>query len=150
MLQDLGIGIDKLSKQTGKIDLMELNTNCSRSGVFEELAMGGSSGKMTRFGTRSFSKEDLEKKSKKNFNFHRENRILEESFSPKNKIGQRNQDKQQIRPKDRFFGTGLSWKKQSFKETETKPQNHREKPDPDLGFSPNGEIDEHSSNRHDF
>lgn len=121
MLQDLGIGIDKLSKQTGKIDLMELNTNGSRSGVFEELAMGGSSGKMTRFGTRSFSKEDLEKKSKKNFNFHRENRILEESFSPKKKIGQRNQDKQQIRPKYRFFWNWTLLEKAIYQRNGNKP-----------------------------
>lgn len=54
-------------------------------------------------------------------------------FFTKNEMPEKSRE---TSPKDRILKIGFSWKKQSIKEIEKKPQSHPENPDPEIGFPP--------------
>lgn len=115
---------------------MELKTNGQRSMDVGRICIQqvrSICNKRRRYGSGSFSK--IHRKEIKKISNNRGTKDLEMDSSPKRKC-QRNQQEPKICPKDRILKIGFSWKTQSIKEIEKKPQNHPENPDPGIGFSP--------------
>lgn len=92
------------------IDVIELKPMVINLGVLEKLTItpnqicGRMNCERTRFGTGSFSGWEIKEKSR----FSQEKQKFGIGFFTKPKIGQRNQEKQQIHPKEKCFGIGFS------------------------------------------